>query len=68
MIPQDEFRKYATKHMGMSGMHLDKYMQTAVPNINGFTPQVIEERQMNVVGMDVFSDDGYNNLFSSRYQ
>ena len=55
MIPQDEFKKYATKHMGMSSMHLDKYMQTAVPNINGFTPQVIEERQMNVVGMDVFS-------------
>ena len=39
----------------MSSMHLDKYMQTSVPNINGFTPQVIEERQMNVVGMDVFS-------------
>lgn len=36
-------------------MHLDKYMGTSVPNINGFTPQVIEERQMNVVGMDVFS-------------
>jgi len=27
----------------------------SAPNINGFTPQVIEERQMNVVGMDVFS-------------
>jgi ATP-dependent Clp protease protease subunit len=26
-----------------------------MPNIEGFTPQVIEERQMNVVGMDVFS-------------
>jgi ATP-dependent Clp protease protease subunit len=26
-----------------------------VPDIHGFTPQVIEERQMNVVGMDVFS-------------
>jgi ATP-dependent Clp protease protease subunit len=36
-------------------MHLDKYMATTVPNITGFTPQVIEERQMNVVGMDVFS-------------
>jgi len=55
MIPIDEFRKYATKHRGMSSMHLDKYMGTSVPNINGFTPQVIEERQMNVVGMDVFS-------------
>ena len=25
------------------------------PQINAFTPQVIEERQMNIVGMDVFS-------------
>lgn len=36
-------------------MHLDKYMGVSVPDINGFTPTVIEERQMNVVGMDVFS-------------
>jgi len=55
MYSQDEFRKYATKHMGMSSMHLDKYMNNSVPNIDGFTPQVIEERQMNIVGMDVFS-------------
>ncbi|MBP9132990.1 MAG: ATP-dependent Clp protease proteolytic subunit [Saprospiraceae bacterium] len=55
MFSKDEFRKYATKHLNMSGMHLDKYMQVAVPNIHGFTPTVIEERQMNVVGMDVFS-------------
>lgn len=55
MFPKDEFKKYATMHLGMSSMHLDKYMGTSVPNINGFTPQVIEERQMNVVGMDVFS-------------
>jgi len=58
MFHKDEFRKYATKHMNMSGMHLDKYMETAhaaSPNITGFTPQVIEERQMNIVGMDVFS-------------
>ncbi len=56
MIPKDEFRKYATKHLNMSGMHLDKYMQqVSVPNIHGFTPAVIEERQMNVVSMDVFS-------------
>jgi hypothetical protein len=25
-----------------------KYMAESAPNINGFTPQVIEERQMNV--------------------
>lgn len=58
MFPKNEFKKYAVKHLGMSTMHLENYMgQSGVsaPNINGFTPQVIEERQMNVVGMDVFS-------------
>lgn len=51
-----EFRKYAVKHQGMSGMHLDNFAQNvSVPNIHGFTPQVIEERQLNIVGMDVFS-------------
>ena len=55
MIHKDEFKKYATKHLGMSTMHLEKYMKGFAPNITSFTPQVIEERQMNVVGMDVFS-------------
>ncbi len=55
MIPNNEFKKYATKHLGMSSMHLDKYAQATVPNIHAFTPQVIEERSLNVVGMDVFS-------------
>ena len=36
-------------------MHLEKYMQTSVPNIQAFTPAVIEERQMNVQAIDVFS-------------
>jgi ATP-dependent Clp protease protease subunit len=55
MFPKDEFKKYAVKHLGMSSMHLEKYMDTTVPGVYGFTPQVIEERQMNIVGMDVFS-------------
>jgi ATP-dependent Clp protease protease subunit len=56
MYTSDEFRKYATQLLGMSSMHLDKYSESVgVPNIHGFTPQVIEERQMNIVGMDVFS-------------
>ena len=62
MFPKDEFKKYATQHLGMSTMHLEKYMAASVPNITGFTPQVIEERQMNIVGMDVFS----RLLFCSR--
>jgi len=55
MSNNSEFYKYATKHAGISSAELEKYMRTSVPDINGFTPQVIEERQMNVVGMDVFS-------------
>ena len=55
MNQKKEFLKYATKHMGLNSMHVEKYMGTSVPNIHGFTPQVIEERQMNIVGMDVFS-------------
>ncbi len=51
----NEFKKYATQHLGMSSMHLEKYMQESAPNITGFTPTVIEERSLNVVGMDVFS-------------
>lgn len=62
MHNKNEFMKFATGHLGMSTMHLEKYAETignqatvSVPNIHGFTPTVIEERQMNVVGMDVFS-------------
>ena len=59
MFDKNEFQKYAVKHLGMSSMHLEKYAQestkTAIPNIQGFTPNIIEERQMNVVGLDVFS-------------
>ncbi|HZV43633.1 MAG TPA: ATP-dependent Clp protease proteolytic subunit [Saprospiraceae bacterium] len=55
MSNSNEFYKYATKHAGISSADLERYMRTSVPDINGFTPQVIEERQMNVVGMDVFS-------------
>lgn len=53
-----EFLKYATKHMGMTGAHVEDYMKksaVAVPNIHAFTPAVIEERQMNVQAIDVFS-------------
>ncbi len=58
MFQKDEFMKYATGHLGMSSMHLEKYAQKTMgtfPNIQAFTPNVIEERQMNIVGLDVFS-------------
>ena len=43
-----EFKKYATKHHGISAMHFDKITSS-------MTPYIIEERQMNVAHMDVFS-------------
>ncbi|MBW7936512.1 MAG: ATP-dependent Clp endopeptidase proteolytic subunit ClpP [Flavobacteriales bacterium] len=51
MIPQDEFKKYAVKHRGISSMHLDKYMS----QISGMTRTVIEERPVNFREVDVFS-------------
>ncbi len=58
MNNKTEFLKYANKHLGMSTMHLENYFDkshVSVPNIQGFTPNVIEERKMNIVGIDVFS-------------
>lgn len=55
MFDKNEFQKYATKHLGMNSMHLGKYMDVSVPNIQAFTPYVIEERQMNAAALDVFS-------------
>ena len=48
----NEFRKYATKHLGMNGMALDKYTDITSSYIS---PSILEERQLNVTQMDVFS-------------
>lgn len=47
-----DFRKYATKHLGMNGLALDQYMDITSSYIS---PTIIEERQLNVAQMDVFS-------------
>ena len=52
MFDQHEFRKYATGHRGISSTTLDKY--TSIHN-NYISPTIIEERQLNVATMDVFS-------------
>ena len=52
MISKDEFKKYATKHLGINSMSLERY--ASVYN-NYISPTIIEERQMNVAQMDVFS-------------
>lgn len=48
-----EFKKYATKHQGINSMYFDAIMSSMYPV--GMTPNIIEERQMNAVAMDVFS-------------
>jgi ATP-dependent Clp protease protease subunit len=47
-----EFQKYAVKHMGISSNTLDGYIKH---NITNLTPNIIEERPMNVAVMDVYS-------------
>lgn len=49
---QDEFRKYAVKHRGINSMTLHRY--TSAVN-NYISPTIIEERQLNIATMDVFS-------------
>lgn len=48
MFDKDEFRKYAVKHKGISSLTYDSY-------VSSLTPYIIEERQLNVAQMDVFS-------------
>lgn len=55
MFDQNEFKKYAVRHLGMNSMHLEKYMAMSVPGIKAFTPAVIEERPMHAQAIDVFS-------------
>lgn len=62
-----DFRKYAVGHLGMSGNTLDSYIKSvnATTSIAGLTaqapaadymnPYILEERQLNVTQLDVFS-------------
>ena len=48
-----EFKNFAIKDQGINSMYYDSIVSSMNPM--GFTPNIIEERQMNVVAMDVFS-------------
>jgi ATP-dependent Clp protease, protease subunit len=48
-----EFKSFATKHHGVNSLYFDKILNKMTPT--NLTPNIIEERQMNVVAMDVFS-------------
>jgi len=52
MKNQNEFRKYAIKHRGISSSKLDSFSSVSNSYIS---PTIIEERQLNIATMDVFS-------------
>ena len=51
-MERDDFKKYATKHLGMNSMVLDDVIKAQSQYLN---PYILEERQLNVTQMDVFS-------------
>jgi ATP-dependent Clp protease protease subunit len=52
MNHQKEFEKYAVKHRGISSNTLNDYTKHVITNL---TPNIIEERPMNIAVMDVYS-------------
>lgn len=55
-IDKNEFRKYAIKHHRIGSQHVDGFisrLETQLPT--NLTPYIVEERQLNVAQMDVFS-------------
>ena len=64
-----EFHKYAVKHKGINSNTLDNYLKHSIPNtvasippwgvggadVTSLTPNIIEERPMNIAVMDVYS-------------
>ncbi len=57
----NEFQKFAVKDQGISSLTIHDFTSAmnqqlhSSPYIVGLTPNIIEERQLNVVAMDVFS-------------
>ncbi|MBC2838896.1 ATP-dependent Clp endopeptidase proteolytic subunit ClpP [Robiginitalea sp. SC105] len=48
-----EFKDYAVKDRGISSLQLERGLTSMYPV--GMTPNIIEERQLNAIAMDVFS-------------
>lgn len=53
----NDFRNYAVHHLGMNGLALDQYSSKAgaMASASYINPTIMEERQLNVTQMDVFS-------------
>ena len=55
-IDKNEFRNYAIKHHRIGSQHVDGFIARAQVNTpTNLTPYIVEERQLNVAQMDVFS-------------
>ena len=48
-----EFKKFAIKDQGINSLYLEPLLQSMYPV--SMTPNIIEERQLNAIAMDVFS-------------
>ena len=48
----NDFLKFSTGHLGMNSMHVENVMRDSAGYIS---PSILEERQLNVTQMDVFS-------------
>ena len=57
MTNNNDFRNFAVHHLGMNGLALDQYTSATSKAITSsyISPTIIEERQLNVAQMDVFS-------------
>ncbi len=57
----NDFLKFSTQHLGLNSMHVEKVMQASahaasrIPQNSYISPSILEERQLNVTQMDVFS-------------
>ena len=56
-MQHSDFRNFAVKGLGMNGLALDQYTSAISSRINSsyINPSILEERQLNVTQMDVFS-------------
>ncbi|MDE7080237.1 MAG: ATP-dependent Clp endopeptidase proteolytic subunit ClpP [Muribaculaceae bacterium] len=60
---KNDFRNFAVNHLGMSSNTLDSYVKfvdanagaVSMPHADYLNPYILEERQLNVTQMDVFS-------------
>ena len=53
----NDFKRFATKHIGINSIALDQYIQSQNISANReyLNPYILEERQLNVSQLDVFS-------------